>query len=175
MSSSRFSPSKLNYPRPMASSDPSQSQSPTESGFLTGHHSKINVGILGATGTVGQRFIVLLSAHPWFRIHALGASPRSAGKPYARAVTWKQTTSIPSAVKELVVQECTPEPFADCKIIFSGLDADVAGDIGAPTLHLNSLLPTPRLTNATQNPHSAPQNSPSSPTQRTSVETLTSP
>jgi hypothetical protein len=130
----RFSPSKLQYPRTMASSDPSQSQSPTEtSSVLTGIDSKINVGILGATGTVGQRFIVLISSHPWFKIHALGASPRSAGKPYARAVTWKQSTSIPSAVRELIVQECKPEPFADCKIVFSGLDADVAGDIGAIT------------------------------------------
>ncbi|KAK7033116.1 Semialdhyde-dh domain-containing protein [Favolaschia claudopus] len=89
----------------------------------------IKVGILGATGTVGQRFITLLSAHPWFTIHALGASSRSAGKPYAQAVTWKQTTYMPSLVKDLVVQECTPEPFLECAIVFSGLDADVAGDI----------------------------------------------
>jgi len=97
---------------------------------------RINVGILGATGTVGQRFIVLLSTHPWFVIHKLGASPRSAGKPYAKAVNWKQSTRIPSAVKEMVVNECKPEFFADCKVVFSGLDADVAGDIGASPLPL---------------------------------------
>ncbi|KAJ7274407.1 aspartate-semialdehyde dehydrogenase [Mycena haematopus] len=89
----------------------------------------IKVGILGATGTVGQRFITLLSVHPWFKIHALGASARSAGKPYAQAVNWKQVTYMPSVVKDIVVQECTPEAFAECAIVFSGLDADVAGDI----------------------------------------------
>lgn len=91
---------------------------------------KINVGVLGATGTVGQRFITLLSAHPWFVIHALGASPRSVGKPYIKAVNWKQVASIPQNVKELVVQECKAEHFKECAIVFSGLDADVAGDIG---------------------------------------------
>lgn len=91
---------------------------------------KINVGVLGATGTVGQRFITLLSAHPWFVIHALGASPRSAGKPYPKAVNWKQVVPIPQNVKELVVHECKPEYFKECAIVFSGLDADVAGEIG---------------------------------------------
>ncbi|KAI5993593.1 aspartate-semialdehyde dehydrogenase [Pisolithus albus] len=89
----------------------------------------VRVGVLGATGTVGQRFISLLSNHPWFIIHALGASPRSAGKPYAKATNWKQTTPIPSNVREIIVQECKPEHFGDCAIVFSGLDADVAGDI----------------------------------------------
>jgi aspartate-semialdehyde dehydrogenase len=90
----------------------------------------INVGVLGATGTVGQRFISLLSAHPWFILHALGASPRSAGKTYAKAVTWKQTVQIPAAVRDMVVKECKPEFFAECAVVFSGLDADVAGEIG---------------------------------------------
>ncbi|KXN89000.1 putative aspartate-semialdehyde dehydrogenase [Leucoagaricus sp. SymC.cos] len=115
----------------MASSDHSQSLSPTDA-ILAGHtDNKINVGVLGATGTVGQRFIILLSTHPWFKIHALGASPRSAGKQYGRVVTWKQSTPIPGAVKELIVQESKPEAFADCKIVFSGLDAAAAGDIEA--------------------------------------------
>src|SRR5882757_8834815 len=87
------------------------------------------VGVLGATGTVGQRFISLLADHPWFTIHALGASSRSAGKLYPQAVNWKQTSPIPTVVHTLVVQECLPENFADCAIVFSGLDADVAGDI----------------------------------------------
>lgn len=91
----------------------------------------IKVGVLGATGTVGQRFITLLSAHPWFVIDALGASSRSAGKPYSKAVKWKQSTPIPSAVREVGVVDCVPEHFKDCAIVFSGLDADVAGDIGA--------------------------------------------
>ncbi|KIM57951.1 hypothetical protein SCLCIDRAFT_1219003 [Scleroderma citrinum Foug A] len=90
---------------------------------------KAKVGVLGATGTVGQRFITLLADHPWFIIHALGASPRSAGKPYAKAANWKQATRIPSIVREMIVHECKPEHFKDCAIVFSGLDADVAGDI----------------------------------------------
>lgn len=89
------------------------------------------VGVLGATGTVGQRFIALLSEHPFFVVHALGASSRSAGKPYSKAVNWKQTRPIPAAVRDMVVHECNPEPFLECAIVFSGLDADVAGDIGA--------------------------------------------
>ncbi|CAK5268722.1 unnamed protein product [Mycena citricolor] len=89
----------------------------------------IKVGILGATGTVGQRFITLLSVHPWFTIHALGASSRSAGKVYAAAANWKQITYMPNAVKDMIVHECKPEPFAECAIVFSGLDSDVAGEI----------------------------------------------
>lgn len=106
----------------------------------------IKVGVLGATGTVGQRFISLLSTHRWFTIHVLGASPRSAGKLYPSAVNWKQTTPIPQIVKELLVQECKPEYFKECAIIFSGLDSDVAGEIGGysfffiNTRHLWNLL-----------------------------------
>lgn len=88
------------------------------------------VGILGATGTVGQRFISLLHDHPFLVAHALGASARSAGKPYEKAVNWKLSTPIPQSVRGLVVKECIPKEFADCSVIFSGLDADVAGDIG---------------------------------------------
>ncbi|KAI0294595.1 aspartate-semialdehyde dehydrogenase [Multifurca ochricompacta] len=91
---------------------------------------RVRVGVLGATGTVGQRFIVLLENHPWFLVHALGASARSAGKKYALATNWKQTTPIPSSVRELIIKPCEPEHFQDCAIVFSGLDADVAGDIG---------------------------------------------
>jgi aspartate-semialdehyde dehydrogenase len=90
----------------------------------------IKVGVLGATGTVGQRFITLLAAHPWFTIEALAASSRSAGKPYAQATHWKQATPIPESVRGIVVKECTPEHFVHCAVVFSGLDADVAGDIG---------------------------------------------
>jgi aspartate-semialdehyde dehydrogenase len=108
--------------------DTSAALSPT----ISVGNDKINVGILGATGTVGQRFITLLSSHPWFKIHALGASSRSAGKPYHSAVLWKQTTPIPIPVRELIVHPCDPaiSDFQECKIIFSGLDAEVAGDIG---------------------------------------------
>lgn len=91
---------------------------------------QVKVGVLGATGTVGQRFIALLAEHPIFVIHALGASARSAGKPYYKAVNWKQTRPIPSVAREITVQECMPEHFKECAVVFSGLDADVAGDIG---------------------------------------------
>ena len=92
---------------------------------------KVNVGVLGATGTVGQRFILLLATHPYFVVTALGASSRSAGKPYVQAVNWKQSDPIPAQVREIPVHPCVPEHFKDCTIVFSGLDADVAGDIGA--------------------------------------------
>jgi aspartate-semialdehyde dehydrogenase len=91
---------------------------------------QIKVGVLGATGTVGQRFIVLLAEHPFFVIQALGASARSAGKPYAKAVNWKQTSPIPAIARDMIVNECTPQQFAECCVVFSGLDAVAAGDIG---------------------------------------------
>ncbi|EFX02256.1 aspartate-semialdehyde dehydrogenase [Grosmannia clavigera kw1407] len=86
-------------------------------------------GVLGATGSVGQRFILLLQAHPSFVLVAVGASSRSAGKKYRDAVRWKQATPISDRVGDLVVRECQSSEFADCDIVFSGLDADVAGEI----------------------------------------------
>ncbi|KAI5963262.1 HOM2 [Candida pseudojiufengensis] len=87
-------------------------------------------GVLGATGSVGQRFILLLSQHPDFEIHALGASSRSAGKSYKDAVNWKQTDILPQSVHNIQVQECKPEGnFKDCDVVFSGLDSDVAGEV----------------------------------------------
>jgi len=90
---------------------------------------KIKVGILGATGTVGQRFILLLENHPLFEVTALCASERSAGKPYHEAVQgrWKLSADIPSYVRDIVVKECKTD--IDCKLVFSGLDSSVAGDI----------------------------------------------
>ena len=66
---------------------------------------KLRVGILGATGMVGQRFISLLENHPWFEVVTLAASPRSAGKTYEEAVggRWKMDTPMPEAVKKIVV------------------------------------------------------------------------
>ncbi|GME87945.1 hypothetical protein B5S28_g1673 [[Candida] boidinii] len=86
-------------------------------------------GVLGATGSVGQRFILLLANHPDFELSVLGASARSAGKEYQDAVTWKQTSLLPESAKKIVVSECTVEAFKDCDIVFSGLDADYAGPI----------------------------------------------
>ena len=66
---------------------------------------KLRVGVLGATGMVGQRFVAMLENHPWFEVTTLAASPRSAGKTYAQAVDgrWKMETPIPEAVKDLKV------------------------------------------------------------------------
>ena len=66
---------------------------------------KLRVGILGATGMVGQRFIALLENHPWYEVVTLAASERSAGKTYEEAIgdRWKMTTPMPEAVKKLVV------------------------------------------------------------------------
>ena len=88
---------------------------------------KIPVGILGATGSVGQKFIELLQDHPWFQITALGASERSAGKLYKHAANWFQEATIPTRIANMVVSEC--KPGLPCKIVFSGLDAAVAGPI----------------------------------------------
>ena len=89
----------------------------------------IPVGILGATGTVGQRFIELLEGHPWFTITDLAASDRSAGKPYAEAVgdRWKMNVPIPERVAQLPVSQCVPE--LRSRVVFSALDSDVAGPI----------------------------------------------
>ena len=66
---------------------------------------KLRVGILGATGMVGQRFIALLENHPWYEVVTVAASPRSVGKTYEEAVggRWKMTTPMPEAVKNLIV------------------------------------------------------------------------
>jgi aspartate-semialdehyde dehydrogenase len=85
---------------------------------------KYRVGILGATGTVGQRFIQLLQSHPQFEITALAASDRSAGKTFAEACAWKLAGSIPENVSDIVVEPI--EPPLDCEIIFSSLPSSIA-------------------------------------------------
>ena len=68
-----------------------------------------NVGVIGATGMVGQRFLTLLANHPWFHVAAVAASPRSAGKPYAEAVgkKWCMDVDIPEKVKDMIVMDAT--------------------------------------------------------------------
>lgn len=88
-----------------------------------------NVGILGATGAVGQKFIRLLENHPWFTITALGASSRSAGKSYSDAANWIEATPMPDDISGYTVRECKAEEFKDVDFVFSGLDSSVAGDI----------------------------------------------
>jgi aspartate-semialdehyde dehydrogenase len=85
---------------------------------------RIRVGILGATGTVGQRFTQLLEHHPIFDITAVAASERSVGKPYGKTCSWKLTGSIPESIRELAVQPI--EPSLDCDIVFSSLPSDIA-------------------------------------------------
>jgi len=88
---------------------------------------KIKVGILGATGMVGQRFVQLLAHHPWFEIAALAASERSVGMSYREACHWVVSGDMPAVVKEMVVQEC--EPDLACRLVFSALPAEVAGPV----------------------------------------------
>ncbi|ERF68908.1 aspartate-semialdehyde dehydrogenase [Endocarpon pusillum Z07020] len=90
---------------------------------------KKDCGVLGCTGSVGQRFILLLADHPTLKLHAIGASSRSAGKKYKDAVRWKQIKPMSSTLAELEVRECKASQFQDCDLVFSGLDSDVAGDI----------------------------------------------
>ena len=87
---------------------------------------KLRVGILGATGMVGQRFISLLENHPWFEVTAVAASPRSAGKTYEDAVgdRWKMDTPMPETVKKLVVRNVleVEEMCKDVDFVFSAVD-----------------------------------------------------
>ena len=89
-------------------------------------------GVIGATGSVGQRFILLLANHPHFTLTTIGASERSAGKRYEDIVRWKQAHPMSQELGDLIIQKCIPEAFRECDIVFSGLDSDVAGDIGMP-------------------------------------------
>jgi len=89
---------------------------------------RLKVGILGATGTVGQRFLQLLEDHPWFEVAYLAASERSWGKPYQEACAWKLSTPMPERVRSLSVQEPKPDVL-DGPVVFSGLTGDVAGPI----------------------------------------------
>jgi aspartate-semialdehyde dehydrogenase len=88
---------------------------------------KLSIGILGATGVVGQRFIQLLEGHPWFEVTWLAASDRSEGKPYAEAARWKLKTPIPPAIAAMKVSPATPEGAP--KIIFAALDSSIAAEL----------------------------------------------
>ncbi|MBQ4596982.1 MAG: aspartate-semialdehyde dehydrogenase [Methanocorpusculum sp.] len=86
----------------------------------------INVGVLGATGAVGQRFVQLLANHPWFNLTTLTASERSAGKAYGSVVNWRLDSPFPESVGELVVSPTTVDAVKDCDIVFSAMPADIA-------------------------------------------------
>jgi aspartate-semialdehyde dehydrogenase len=85
---------------------------------------KFRVGILGATGVVGQRFIQLLEGHPQFEVTALAASDRSQGKSYAEACTWRLPGDMPEWAKPIKVQASAPP--LDCDLVFSSLPGDIA-------------------------------------------------
>jgi aspartate-semialdehyde dehydrogenase len=87
---------------------------------------KLRVGILGATGVVGQRFIQLLVDHPQFEVSALAASDRSQGKTYAEACSWRLPGEMPAQAKTIVVQP--PAPPLDCDFVFSSLPGEIAGE-----------------------------------------------
>jgi aspartate-semialdehyde dehydrogenase len=88
---------------------------------------KTPVGILGATGIVGQRFIQMLEAHPWFEVQWLAASDRSEGTPYAEAARWRLKTAIPTNVAKMMVSPAKPEGAP--KLIFAALDASIAAEL----------------------------------------------
>lgn len=90
--------------------------------------SKIEVGILGATGVVGQQFVALLANHPWFRLTWLAASERSAGKRYGD-LAWRLLAPLPEDAARLEVR--SPEEPTAPKVVFSALDASVAGEVEA--------------------------------------------
>ena len=88
---------------------------------------KIPVAILGATGTVGQKFVRLLADHPWFDLVAIAASSSSAGRPYGEVARWRESTPLSPKIGGMMVRECAP-PLPGT-VVFSALDAEVAGTI----------------------------------------------
>jgi len=90
--------------------------------------SQIPVAVLGATGSVGQRFISLLDHHPWFKVAALAASDRSIGQSYAQACRWVLNDPMPEFAREMVVVPATPECI-DAEIVFSALHNEIAKDL----------------------------------------------
>ena len=89
----------------------------------------MNVGILGATGAVGQKFVRLLNNHPWFTVTKLGASQRSAGKKYKQAANWIEDVPLQSNIADIEVSLASPEFFEGVDFVFSGLDSSVAFEI----------------------------------------------
>ena len=93
---------------------------------VTPRAERIPVAVLGATGSVGQRFVQLLENHPWFRLHEVVASERSAGKSYGDAADWRLDTAVPEAASSLTVRNLGDR--LESRLLFSGLDSSVAGE-----------------------------------------------
>ncbi len=88
---------------------------------------KVSVGILGATGIVGQRFVQMLENHPWFEVAWLAASDRSEGRPYGEAARWRMKTPLPARIANMTVSPARPEGAP--KIIFAALDSSIAAEL----------------------------------------------
>lgn len=88
---------------------------------------RIRVGVLGATGTVGQRFVELLADHPWFELAALAASDTSAGRRYGDVCRWLPSSDMPPGVADMIVEETAPT--LGCDVVFSALPGDLAGSV----------------------------------------------
>jgi aspartate-semialdehyde dehydrogenase len=88
---------------------------------------KIEVGVLGATGMVGQQFVNMLQNHPWFQLTWVGASDRSVGKPYREATGWRLDGTMPEMAADLMVEECKPGNAP--QLLFSATDSSVATEI----------------------------------------------
>ncbi|MEA2034467.1 MAG: aspartate-semialdehyde dehydrogenase [Euryarchaeota archaeon] len=89
----------------------------------------INIGVLGATGAVGQHFVQLLADHPWFNLQTLTASERSAGKLYRDVVNWRLDVPFPDTLGDITVSPTTVESVKDLDIVFSAIPADIATSI----------------------------------------------
>lgn len=96
--------------------------------IVTPPQNKIKVGVLGATGAVGQRFVHLLAHHPWFEIATLTASDRSVGKPYREAAKWLIRGGMPEAVTDMILAPTEPAAIdRDVRLLFSAIPGDSAG------------------------------------------------
>ena len=89
--------------------------------------SKYPIGILGATGMVGQRFIQLLENHPWFEVAWVAASDRSSERKYGDAAKWRLDTPMPERIARMTVSPA--EPAGAPRVIFAALDADIAREM----------------------------------------------
>ena len=86
---------------------------------------RLRVGVLGATGAVGQRLVQMLEDHPWFSLTALVASSLSSHRPYGQAISWRLETALPREAAGMVVGELTPD--LDCDFVISALDSAATG------------------------------------------------
>jgi aspartate-semialdehyde dehydrogenase len=92
------------------------------------YHYPIPVAVLGATGSVGQRFVSLLNGHPWFKVAGLAASDRSIGQPYSKACRWILSEPMPAWAQEMIISPVIPGSL-DARIVFSALPANLAKDL----------------------------------------------